>query len=160
MREGIFATINDALVIGSFGVDSDDDNYCLRVDNRSQQAFQDGELSLNSVIFACADKTKGNSLPNGTSVLQWAMDNGSVFADVSGSKDPTANADTDLQLVEGTPPIFSIGFETMSVDGDTPGGSPQRGDHVGGLTTSGSNWASGWTYGIFEDNRAQALWFE
>ena len=160
LREGIFATINDALVIGSFGVDSDDDNYCLRVDNRSQQAFQDGELSLNSVIFACADKTRGNSLPNGTSVLQWAMDNGSVFADVSGSKDPTANADTDLQLLEGTPPIFSIGFETMSIDGDAPEGSPQRGDHVGGLSTSGSNWASGWTYGLFEDNRAQALWFE
>jgi len=160
LREGIFVTINDAMVIGSFGADSDDSNYCLRVDNRSRQAFQDGVLSLNSVVFACADKTKGNTLPNGRTVEAWAAGHGSVFADVSGSADATANADTDLQLVEGTPPVFSIEYETMMVDGESPDGVPQRGVYVGGLSMGAANWAAGWTYGIFEDNRGQGLWFE
>jgi len=82
LREGIFATINDSMVVGSFNSDSDDSNYCLRIDNRSQQAAQDGDLSLNSVIFACADRTRGNSLPNGTSVEDWAAANGAVFATI------------------------------------------------------------------------------
>ena len=160
LREGIFATINDSLVVGSFNSDSDDSNYCLRIDNRSQQAAQDGEVSLNSVIFACADKTRGNSLPNGTSVEDWAAANGAVFATIDDWADPTPNAHTELQLLEDTPPVYSIEYATMSVNGATPNGSPQKGVYIGALSTVDINWAMGWTYGIFEGNRGQALWFE
>ena len=160
LREGIFATINDAMVIGSFGTDSGDSNYCLRIDNRSQQAAQDGDLTLNSVIFACADKTRSATLPNGTSVEAWASNNGALFATIDGSADPTPNADTDLQLLEGTPPVYSISYATMSVDGSTPSGAPQSGAYIGALSTGDLNWAMGWTYGIFDGNRGQPLWFE
>lgn len=160
LREGIFPTINDALVVGSFGADSEDSNYCLRVDNRSRQAAQDGDLALNSVIFACAEKTRGGSLPNGTTVEAWAAANGSIFADVSGSADATANANTELQLLEGTPPVYSIDYATMSVDGAAPAGSPQSGDFVGALSQSGMDWTRGWTYGIHDGSRGQPLWFE
>ncbi len=160
LREGIFATINDSMVVGSFNADSDDSNYCLRVDNRSQQAAQDGEVSLNTVIFACADRTKGNSLPNGTSVEDWAAANGAMFATIEDLADPTPNADTDLQLLEDTPPVYSIEYATMSVDGKTPSGSPRNGAYIGALSTVDVNWAMGWTYGIFEGSRAQDLWFE
>ena len=160
LREGIFATINDSMVVGSFNSDSDDSNYCLRIDNRSQQAAQDGEVSLNTVIFACADRTRGNSLPNGTSVEDWAAANGAMFATIEDLADPTPNADTDLQLLEDTPPVYSIEYATMSVDGETPSGAPQNGAYIGALSRVDINWAMGWTYGIFEGNRAQDLWFE
>lgn len=160
LREGIFATINDSMVIGSFGTDSGDSNYCLRIDNRSQQAAQDGDLTLNSVIFACADKTRGNSLPNGTSIETWAAGSGALFATVRGSADATADADTELQLLEGAPPVYSISYATMSVDGNAPSGAPQSGDYIGALSTRDVDWAAGWTYGIFDGNRGQALWFE
>ena len=160
LREGIFATINDSMVVGSFNSDSDDSNYCLRIDNRSQQAAQDGDLSLNTVIFACADKTRGNSLPNGTSVEDWAAANGATFATIEELADPTPNADTDLQLLEATPPVYSIEYATMSVDGASPSGAPQNGVYIGALSTVDLNWAMGWTYGIFEGNRGQPLWFE
>ena len=160
LREGIFATINDSMVVGSFNSDSDDSNYCLRIDNRSQQAAQDGDLSLNTVVFACADKTRGNSLPNGSSVEDWAAANGATFATIEDLADPTPNADTDLQLLEDTPPVYSIEYATMSVDGETPSGSPQNGAYIGALSTVDINWATGWTYGIFEGSRGQDLWFE
>ena len=160
LREGIFATINDSMVVGSFNSDSDDSNYCLRIDNRSQQAAQDGDLSLNTVVFACADKTRGNSLPNGSSVEDWAAANGATFATIEDLADPTPNADTDLQLLEDTPPVYSIEYATMSVDGETPSGSPQNGAYIGALSTVDINWATGWTYGIFAGSRGQDLWFE
>ena len=160
LREGIFASINDSMVVGSFSSDSDDSNYCLRVDNRSQRAAQDGDLSLNSVIFACADKTKGNALPNGTSVEDWATENGAVFATIEGWADPTPNAHTELQILENTPPVYSIDHETMSVNGTSPRIEPKNGTYIGALSTVDVNWAMGWTYGIFDGYRAQPLWFE
>lgn len=160
LREGVFATIEDSMVVGAFGADSADSNYCLRIDNRSRQAAQDGDLALNTVIFACAEKTRGGSLPSGTSVEAWAGANGAVFADVSGSANPTASADTGLQLLEGTPPVYSIDYATMAVNDAAPSGSPQRGDYIGALSQSATDWTRGWTYGIHAGARAQALWFE
>ena len=161
LREGLFPTLNNAMVIGSFGADSDDANYCLRVENRSQQAAQDGNLAINAGIFACAEKTKGGALPNGTSVEAWATANGSVFADIADVMDATANANTDLQLLEGTPPVYSISYATMLVNGESPSGTPARGtDYVGGLSLGRADWTAGWTYGIHDGSRAQPLWFE
>lgn len=160
LREGIFPVIEDSLVVGSFGTDSADSNYCLRIDNRSRQAAQDGDLALNTVIFACAEKTRGGSLPNGTSVESWAAANGAVFADVDGSANPTPSADAGLQLLEGAPPIYSIDYGTMSVNDATPAGAPQRGTHIGAVSQAADDWTRGWTYGIHEGNRGQALWFE
>ena len=115
---------------------------------------------MNSVIFACADATKGDSLPNGTSVEDWAATNGAVFATIDDWADPTPNAHTDLQLLEDSPPVYSIEYATMSVDGKTPGGAPQNGVYIGALSTVDVNWAMGWTYGIFDGDRGRALWFE
>ena len=77
LREGIFPTINDSMVVAAFG--SDDaaaTNYCLRIDNRSLQAAQDGDLDLNSVIFSCLDRTNGSSLPDATTVEAICFING------------------------------------------------------------------------------------
>ena len=160
LREGIFATIEDSMVIASFGVDSADSNYCLRVDNRSRQAAQDGDLAINTAVFACAEKTRGGSLPNGTTVQAWAAANGSVFADVATSANATASADAGLQLLEGVPPIYSIEYATMTVNDEAPSGAPQRGSHIGALSMAEDDWTRHWTYGIHDGSRAQPLWFE
>ena len=160
LREGIFPTLEDTLVISAFGADSADSNYCLRIDNRSRQAAQDGDLAIDTAIFACAEKTRGGTLPNGTTVADWAAANGSIFANVSGSANATANADADLQLLEGLPPIYSIDYATMVVNDASPAGAPQSGSHIGALSRSADDWTANWTYGIHDGRRAQPLWFE
>ena len=164
LREGIFATINDSLLVGSFAAadtTSDNDNYCLRVDNRSQIAAQDGDLVLSSVIFACEEATRGQTFPDGvTTEMSFATAGGNVFATITGATDATPNADTQLQLLEGIPPIFSIDYATSIVDGAAPTGTPPAGGFSGALSQAGTNFAAGWTFGIFEDNRSQPLWFE
>ena len=84
-----------------------------------------------------------------------------AFADIAGSANATASADTELQLLEGTPPIYSIDYATMVVGGEAPAGAPRgEGSYVGALSAGAADWTAGWTYGIHEGSRAQPLWFE
>ncbi|MEM6640608.1 MAG: serine/threonine protein kinase [Pseudomonadota bacterium] len=160
LREGIFATITDSMVISSFGVDSADTNYCLRIDNRSQQAAEDGDLVISNSIFACEERTNGQSLPNGTTVEQWAIDSGNVFATLTGQTDATANANAELQLLEGTPSVFSIAVAASQVDGAVPAITPTNGTYIGGLSLADTNWAADWSFGVFDGARDAPLWFE
>jgi hypothetical protein len=166
LREGIFITINDSLLIGSFSANdqaSANDNYCLRIDNRSQQAALDGDLVLNSNIIACAEPTRGQTFPDGTTTEQsFAEAGGNIFATIADGTavDATANNDAELQLLEGTQPVYSIDYATMQVDGAAPAGAPQDGIFIGGLSLSETDWTTGWTYGIDPANRGEPLWFE
>jgi hypothetical protein len=169
-REGIFPTVNNSLLISSFGVDTTPDgtdNYCLRIDNRSQQAAIEGDLNLNSVIYACGERTHGQvfAFDGVTTEESFAIAQGNVFATIpagGAAYDPTAAADTDLQLLEGSPPIYSIDFATSLVDGATPAASaaPTSGTRLGALSLGGVDWTANWTYGIHPDNRGEPLWFE
>ncbi|MFK8051462.1 MAG: serine/threonine protein kinase [Woeseiaceae bacterium] len=165
LREGLFPTINNALVIGSFAAAdaaSSNDNYCLRIDNRSQTAAQEGDLALNSVIYACEEQTRGQTFPDGTTTeLSFASATGD-FATITGAVNATASADAALQLLEGATSIFSIDFATSQVDGSVPdvNATPTAGLFLGGLSQSETDWTSGWAYGLDPANRAQALWFE
>jgi hypothetical protein len=166
LREGIFPVINDALLIGSFNANdqaSSNDNYCLRIDNRSQQAALDGDLQLNSVIFACAEATRGQTFADGiTTERSFTEAGGNLFATIANGTavNATAANDAQLQLLEGVRPIYSIDYATSQVDGAVPAGAPQSGIFIGGLSLSQTDWTAGWTYGLHPDNRAQALWFE
>ena len=167
LREGIFPTINDALLISSFGVNdqtSINDNYCLRIDNRSQQAALDGDLQLNSVVYACQENSRGQAIGGSASEQAWAETQGNIFATVADGtvKSATAVSDADLQLLEGTVPVYSIDYATSQVDGAAPGvgSTPTQGTYLGGLSLAQMDWTTGWTYGIHPNNRAQALWFE
>jgi hypothetical protein len=167
LREGIFPTINDALLISSFGVNdqtSANDNYCLRIDNRSQQAAVDGDLQLNSVVYACQENSRGQAIGGSASEQAWAETQGNIFATVADGtvKSATAVSDADLQLLEGTVPVYSIDYATSQVDGAAPGvgSTPTQGTYLGGLSLAQMDWTTGWTYGIHPNNRPQALWFE
>lgn len=159
-REGIFASVNDSMVITSFGADTANTNYCLRVDNRSLQAAQDGEMVISNTIFACEERTNGNALPNGTTVEQWAIDSGNIFATITGQTNATAAADPDLQLLEGTPPIFSIDLATMAVDAAAPTFGAMDPTFIGGLSLGDTDWTANWTFGLVDGARDAPLWFE
>ena len=100
----------------------------------------------------------------GQSVHDWlAANGGNVFVEVAGVVDATANADTGVQLLEGTPPIYSIDANT-SVPSVTPiavcGGGSAACEYVGAVNQGDDDWTAGWTYGIHEGSRGQPLWFE
>jgi hypothetical protein len=167
-REGIFVTVNDSMVIGSFAANDEvaaNDNFCLRIDNRSGQAALDGDLVLNNVLYACAERTNGQTLGgSATTEEQFATDSGNVFATIPSGTAVSATAanDAGLQLLEGAPPIYSVDYATSQVDGAAPGAGsdPDPATFLGALSLGAEDWTVGWTYGIHEDLRAQPLWFE
>ncbi|MEJ2298019.1 MAG: hypothetical protein P8X94_05855 [Woeseiaceae bacterium] len=167
-REGIWPVINDSLVVSTFAANDTteaDDNYCLRIDNpETEAAASDGDMQLNSVIFACQENSKGNAFGAFASEQEWAeTDEGAQFATVASgaAADASAAADADLQLLEGNHKVYSIAWATSFVDGAAPLGStaPTAGDYLGGVGLA-NDWIAGWTFGIEESNRAQPLWFE
>jgi hypothetical protein len=166
-REGIFVELNDSLVISSFAANDQaaaNDNFCLRLDNRSGQAALDGDLTLNNVIYACAERTNGQILGGATTEEQFATNSGNIFATIANNTVVSATAanDAELQLLEGSPPIYSIDYATSQVDGAVPGAGsdPTPGTFLGALSLGADDWTAGWTYGIHPDNRAQPLYFE
>ncbi|HLU07968.1 MAG TPA: hypothetical protein VKZ91_15520, partial [Woeseiaceae bacterium] len=167
-REGIFVDLNDSLVISSFGANDEvaaDDNYCLRIDDRSGQAALDGDLTLNNVIFACAERIGGGPLAGGAiTAEQFAIDSGSIFAMIpSGAAvSPTALNNPELQLLEGAPPIYSIAYAISQVDGAAPGAGsdPAPKLYLGAVSLGETDWTAGWTFGLHADSQSQPLWFE
>ena len=159
LREGITATVTDLLVVSSFIDDSSANNYCFRP--------QDAETTVTvNGVFACVDKFASD----GEAV---AAANDVQFATLTGTTDPTAAADTGLVLLEiganaaETAPVFSVAFDNMLVDGaaptvslDTDADGDLTTGRLGAITTAATNPFAGWTYGIFDGNRGQALYFE
>lgn len=164
LREGIYPMISNSMVVASFTADESTDvnNYCLRVESdETLAALEDGtEAGLTSNIFACEDKTKGGPMPGGQSLEEWGEATGNVFANISGAVDPTATSNTGLQILEGIPSVFSIDTDTMVVNDAAVGISPVERAYLGALSQGDTDWTLGWTYGLHDGSRAQALWFE
>jgi hypothetical protein len=170
-REGIFPTVTNSLLITSFGANdttSSSDNYCVRIDDRSQQAAIEGDLVIDNVIFSCQEPTNSSSawafdgVTTPVSFLTGTGDN--QFATVASgtTKNPTSAVDPDLQLLEGVRPIYSIGWATSLVDSLAPvaGTDPSPDLYLGALSLGSEDWTAGWAYGIDPGNRGEALWFE
>lgn len=160
-REGLWVDVNDSLVITSFaGNDqtSANDNYCLRIDDaQTELAATNGDLNLNSVIFACQETFRD------VQEQTFADAEGAVAATIANNTAVSATAmnDADLQLLEGTVPVFSIDFATSLVDGAAPNASatPTQGTFLGAVSLA-TDFTAMWTFGINADNRSQPLWFE
>ncbi len=173
LREGLWPVINDSMVVSSFGPNdtSDaDDNYCLRIESvESHEAAINGDLQLNSVIFACQENQKGTTIAdrNATTTIAgeqaFAESAGNQFATIADGtvKNPTSANDADLLLLEGEQSVYSQSWSTSLVDSAAPAATtaPTAGDYLGGAALS-DDWFSTWTYGIADTNRGQPLWFE
>ena len=151
LREGLHPTITNTMVVSAKGVDSEDNNYCVRVDH-----FGVTEPTLGGVVFACQDKvrsiTEAEVIGLGASV---------TFANISAVTDPSANADTDLQLLEGTPQVYSLPYASMQVNGaNLPTGYTDG--PVGGVSQgAGADWTQNWTFGLHESREPDGQhWFE
>lgn len=167
LREGIWPTITNSLVISSFAANDTidgDDNYCLRIDDAETQAAAiAGDLQVTSTIFACQENSKGNAVGGFASEQAWAEDAGNQFATVADgtAKDASPANDADLQLLEGPQKLYSISWATALVDDAAPIATtqPSSGNFLGGLD-SAADWTAPWAYGLSDTNRGQPLWFE
>ena len=179
LREGLAGSITDSMVIASYGATDDtsgNDNYCLRIDNRSQGAALDGSLTLNSVLYSCGENTRGQTLSDpagvdsGISEEAFATDDatigqgGEFHAVVAGAAtSPTSTANPELQLLEAGVGHLSLPWSTSAINDGAPVATSApvgAGDYLGAVFSGGTDWTVGWTYGIHPDNRAQPLWIE
>jgi hypothetical protein len=174
LREGVTPIINDSIVVATYGATdatSANDNYCLRIDNRSQQAALDGVLKLNSVLWSCGENTRGQALA-GTAVTELAFASndatygqGGQFATVvaGAATSPTSTNDAELQLLDAATGYESLSWDTSLIDGAAPVATSEPsagpGAHLGALAV-GDNWLDGWTYGLDPSHRGEPLWFE
>ena len=188
LREGIWPTINNLVVISSFAPNEDasNGNYCLRIDSsETQDAAIAGDLSINGGIFACQVPARGNAFGAFADEQEWAESIGVQFATVAvgTAKSPVAGAGTDLELLDVTAdgqPIVSLEQVDMIVDGVGAAAStapvevtvPQYATdgtplapvvstptYLGGEVV-GSDFTAPWAFGINPNNRREPLWFE
>ena len=188
LREGIWPTINNLVVISSFAANEDasNGNYCLRIDSsETQDAAVNGDLSINGAIFACQVPARGNAFGGFADEQEWAESNGVQFATIAAgaAKSPVAGAGTDLELLDVTAdgqPIVSLAHVDMIVDGAGAAAStapvevtvPQYATdgtpldpvvetptYLGG-EIAGQDFSEPWAFGINPNNRREPLWFE
>lgn len=165
LREGIEPIISNSLVIATFdAIDKASDHYCVRYEDH----VAGDTPTFDKNLFACETRTGGQSYAGGATV-ETELKKESQFAETAinagGATDPvSATIDPDLQLLAGTPPIYSLPFAQMRVDGAAPTKSPGAGMHLGALVQGGDDWLRPgghvWVYGVFDGDRAQPLWFE
>ena len=141
LREGIFPTISDSMIISSFGTDSNANNYCLRIDNRSSAAAADGDLVLTSNLIACEDQDRGTV--GSQSVAEWASANGN------------SSLPWRLLLVLLPPKIPGLScwrdhprftqqiFTSMVIDDAAPTVPAPASGQIGGVTLQGIDWVQG-----------------
>ena len=141
------------------------DNYCLRIDDPETQAgATNGDSALNSIVYACQETFRD------TFEDTFATAQGNIAATIPNNTAVSATAvnNTELQLLEGTIPVFSIDYATSQVDGAVPGagstpvliGGEASRSFLGALSLSGTDYTQPWVYGLDPANRGQALWFE
>ena len=153
LREGISPTITNSMVIGTFEApeDATEDNWCVRFDNYD---LVQTTASISGVIFACHDRIdERDGFTEAVAAVgnQFAADSGNLAVSA------TAVSDTGLVLLEGTPPVLSVADATKLVDGVAPTATTTAGAVIGSTFTTSN---LGWTFGILDGSRSQALWFE
>lgn len=177
IREGHFAKIFDSIVTTAYAadevdqldsdgnvvldsngnpVDDPDENQCLRVDDvETLQAAQDSQLVISNSIFACHDLTKGDALPNATTLEAFLEASNNVMSTAVDGESPNAGSAPNLVILNG---FYSVALTDMVVNGGPVSGTPLN-SYIGAVTLD-DDWTAGWTYGLHPENRAQALWFE
>lgn len=162
IREAHFATIQNALITTAYmadGVAADtDDNYCVRIEStEGLQAAVDGELTIEESIIACQDLTKGDALPNATTIQQFLEASNDVMQTLEAGQDPTQASEPNIQILNG---FYSLPLADMVVNGGATTVTPTNGRSYIGAVVAAEDWTADWTYGLHVGNRGQALWFE
>ncbi len=159
LNKGAFASITDSLVTIP-GEDDVANNHCIRIDDRSLQAAQDGDVALSAIAFACADRTGGGILPNSTPTESFLISAGNQFASITPgipNPPPTASAGAGQNLLEGGPLIYSVAPASAQIDGSPVVITPST---FFGAVQLSNDWTQDWTFGLHPGFRAEPLWYE
>jgi len=165
------AYIEDATVDGDGNALSaaqlDYTNYCFQLEDAEDLVNAgNGLVNINTTIFACADISAAKSRD-----ADFTLTAGTAYGAITGQAFLEAQDNVVATGVENdasTPPnagnlnilngFYSVPLAEMMVDGAAVTFTTSV-DHVGAVLAS-DDWTAGWTYGLHEDNRGQALWFE
>ncbi|MEO0972398.1 MAG: serine/threonine protein kinase, partial [Pseudomonadota bacterium] len=166
LRRGPQAQFVDGIVFGGYADDVDEDNECFEIDDGTTRDFaQNGDTTMNQFLIACEDPTK-DALGNGDDIEEWVLGanpstNGADYSFNVGNQiifDPM-NANVVVLDLFYSPETDGMGNVTVTDEmGNMITLTPESGQ-LGAVTRS-DDWLAGWTFGLFESNRAQPLWFE
>ena len=193
VEEGHELTLNSALVTTAYAADAvvtgtgpldpalqPFTNYCFQLEDPADlDNALNGEIRINTSIFACADLTAnggrdaalvlnssdsmdGAAFPDGTTGVEFleAQDNILFATAADGSTPPdSAGGNGEVGILNS---FFSLPLDQMMIDGQlvtaSISGTPNLG-FIGGVTEA-DDWTQGWTFGLNPGSRDQDLWFE
>lgn len=167
IREGHFVKVYNSLITTAYaadavvddaGEDDPDENQCLRIDDpETLQAADDGDLVISASLFACHDLSKGDALPSGATLVEFMESTNDVMSTDVAGESPTAAAAENLVILDG---FYSVPLADMVINGGAVTVTPANEANFIGAVTAAEDWTAGWAYGLHEENRGQALWFE
>lgn len=155
IREAHFPTIQNSIITTAYMVDSDADNYCVRIESdEGLQAADNGDLIVEQSIIACDDLTAGGPLPSGETTHEFLDASNDVMQTAAGD---SPDGDANLQILTS---FYSLPLGEMVVNGGATTVIPTESRSFIGAVTAGDDWTADWAYGLQDGNRAQPLWFE
>lgn len=157
-RQGAQVQLLDSIVFAGYG--STASNECLEVESDASLEFAAaGDSTVNTSILICEEPTKGQ-FANTDALEEWvlgtnASTNGADYSFNAGNVIIADAKNANVVVLE--PGTFYTATEFADAAGDafTVGSGQQI-----GAVTRAEDWTAGWTYGLHDGNRAQALWFE
>jgi hypothetical protein len=135
-------------------------NPCVSI-NEDLNALQESNLDITSTLFACTDTTSGNQLADSTPTESFLSAAGNQFATLSSQTilpPPVTSAGEGVNLLEGSPLIFSPAPASLLLDGSAPLVTPTS--SFFGAVQQSNDWTQGWTFGLRDGARIEPLWYE
>ena len=147
-------------------------NYCFQLeDTVDLENAGNGLININTSIFACADLSSNRNRDADITLVA-----GTTFGAITGleflnaqdnltfatSDDGTTRPDGDGTIAGGIGILdgfYSLPLASMNVDGAAVTFADSSATTIGAVTID-NDWTQGWTYGLHEGLRGQALWFE
>ena len=139
-------------------------NYCFQMEDDTDLANADaGLININTTIFMCSDisaskaRTGDVTLPtSGNTGQQFLESQDNVVATGVAADGSTPPNSTNFNILNG---FYSVPVSMMVVDGTAVDFADDTVTMIGAVSED-NDWTAGWTYGLHEGNRGQALWFE
>lgn len=162
LRRGVSTQLSNSIIYDGYGRStfSTNGNECLELDDEATRTnAQTGAMTIKSTVIVCREAAK-DSLPNGDTVGQWVLNNGSTsYPNNTDNIIWTDSADPDIAVLGGTKGFYTLSSFT-DADGSTVSISSTNGLPIGAVTEN-SDWTSGWT--VCLEPRAEnpcGLWFQ
>ena len=161
LRRGVSSQLANSIVYDGYGRNmlNTNGNECLELDDSATRAnAQTGAMTIKSTAIVCREATK-DSLPNGDSIAQWVLNNGSgSYPNNTDNLIWTMSDDADLAVVGGSKGYFTLPSFT-DVNGVSVTVPSTNGVPIGAVSES-NDWTADWT--VCLEPRAEnvcGLWF-